>query len=78
MVGFPYYSADAYLKKISKYNLLVVVDGEDVQIYPTQQEMVTESVEDDDFAEERERQQYFDKDALCILYELFDGDVDMQ
>ncbi len=78
MAGFPYYSADAYLKKISQYNLLVVVDGEDVQIYPTQQEMVTESVEDDDFAEERERQQYFDKDALCILYELFDGNLDIQ
>ena len=78
MAGFPYYSANAYLKKISQYNLLVVVDGEDVQIYPTQQEMVTESVEDDDFREERERQQYFDKDALCILYELFDGNLDIQ
>ena len=34
--------------------------------------------EDDDFEEERKRQKYFDKDALCILYELFDGDLDMQ
>ena len=31
-----------------------------------------------DFEEELKRQQYFDKDALCILYELFDGDLDMQ
>ena len=34
--------------------------------------------DDDDFEEELKRQQYFDKDALCILYELFDGDLDMQ
>ena len=30
------------------------------------------------FEKELKRQQYFDKDALCILYELFDGDIDMQ
>ena len=78
MVGFPYHSADAYFAKISKRNLLVVVDGEDVQVYPTEQEIVTERAEEDDFREERERQQYFDKDALCLLYELFDGNLDIQ
>ena len=79
MVGFPYHSSNAYLQKISKYNLLVVVDNEDVTIYQPQKETVTDSVDDDDdFKEELKRQQYFDKDALCILYELFDGDIDMQ
>ena len=37
-----------------------------------------EDFDDDDFEEELKRQQDFDKDALCILYELFDGDIDMQ
>ena len=79
MVGFPYHSSNAYLQKISKYNLLVVVDDEDVTIYQPQKETVTDSVDDDDdFEEELKRQQYFDKDALCILYELFDADMDIQ
>ena len=78
MIGFPYYSSQAYFDKICKRNLLVVVDGEDIQIYPNQQEIITDSVEDDDFAEELERQQYFDKDVLCILYEIFDGNLDVQ
>ena len=79
MVGFPYHAADTYFKNIAKRNLLVVVDDEDVTIYQPQQETPADSVdEDDDFEEERKRQQYFDKDALCILYELFDGDLDMQ
>ena len=79
MVAFPYHATDTYFKNIAKRNLLVVVDDEDVTIYQPQQETPADSVdEDDDFEEELKRQQYFDKDALCILYELFDGDVDMQ
>ena len=33
---------------------------------------------EDDFAEERALQKFFDKDALCSLYELFDYSLDMQ
>ena len=34
--------------------------------------------EEDDFKEERALQKFFDKDALCALYELFDYNLDMQ
>lgn len=34
--------------------------------------------EEDDFEEERALQKFFDKDALCSLYELFDYTLDMQ
>lgn len=34
--------------------------------------------EEDDFEEERALQKFFDKDALCALYELFDYNLDMQ
>ena len=34
--------------------------------------------EEDDFEEERALQKFFDKDALCSLYELFDYSLDMQ
>lgn len=77
MIGFPYYSADGYLQKIAQCHPVVTVDGEDVTIYPVLQETVVDN-DDEEFAEELERQQYFDKDALCMLYELFDGAMDMQ
>ena len=78
MVGFPYYSADGYLKKIAQRHPVVTVDGEDVAIYPISQETIVDNADDEEFAEELERQQYFDKDALCMLFELFDGAMDMQ
>jgi DNA mismatch repair ATPase MutS len=34
--------------------------------------------EEDEFEEERALQKFFDKDALCALYELFDFNLDMQ
>ena len=33
---------------------------------------------EDDFEEERALQKFFDKEALCSLYELFDFNLDMQ
>ena len=47
----------------------------DTQNTPTN----TENNDDlDEFEEERALQKFFDKDTLCVLYELFDGAFDMQ
>ena len=82
MIGFPYHASDAYFDKISKRNLLVVVDGEDVTIYsPKKEEPVVETVKDDEpdiLEEELALMKSFDKEALCILYELFDGKLNIQ
>lgn len=82
MIGFPYHASDAYFDKISKRNLLVVVDGEDVTIYsPKKEEPAVETVKDDEpdiLEEELALMKSFDKEALCILYELFDGKLNIQ
>ena len=82
MIGFPYHASDAYFDKISKRNLLVVVDGEDVTIYsPKKAEPIVETVKDDEpdiLEEELTLMKSFDKEALCILYELFDGKLNIQ
>jgi hypothetical protein len=82
MIGFPYHASDAYFDKISKRNLLVIVDGEDVTIYsPKKEEPTVETVKDDEpdiLEEELALMKSFDKEALCILYELFDGKLNIQ
>ena len=87
MVGFPYYAADVYFKKISAFAQLVIVDGDSVSLYqieepplkPQNEPSLPENFDDnDDFEEERALQKFFDKDALCTLYELFDYNLDMQ
>lgn len=83
MIGFPYQSSDSYFDKISKQNLLVVVDGEDVTIYsPKKEEPAVETIVDNDepdiLEEELALMKSFDKEALCILYELFDGKLNIQ
>lgn len=86
MIGFPYHASDSYFRKIrARHQLLIMEDGE-VQVFDCETqppvleepEPVTFQDDDDDFEEELKNQQYFDKDALCILYELFDGDMDIQ
>ena len=83
MIGFPYHASDAYFDKISKRNLLVIVDGEDVTIYsPKKEEPAAETIADNDepdiLEEELALMKSFDKEALCILYELFDGKLNIQ
>jgi hypothetical protein len=87
MVGFPYHAADTYFKKISTFAQLVIVDGDSASIYQheetptiTQNEplFAYNNEDSDDFEEERALQQFFDKDALCALYELFECNLDMQ
>ena len=92
MVGFPYHISDTYFKKIAQFSPLVVVDNNEVTPYVLEEKTaietpVTEENEHtmyentdviDDFEEERALQKFFDKDALCALYELFDYNLDMQ
>ena len=86
MIGFPYHASDSYFRKIRTRHQLVIMEDGEVQVFERETpppvleepEPVTFQDDDDDFEEELKRQQYFDKDALCILYELFDGDIDMQ
>ena len=86
MIGFPYHASDNYFRKIRTRHQLVIMEDGEVQLFEreTPPPVLEESEpaifqdDDDDFEEELKRQQYFDKDALCILYELFDGDIDMQ
>ena len=92
MIGFPYHASDSYFRKIRTRHQLVIMEDGEVQVFDRETtkpipapppvleepEPVTFQDDDDDFEEELKRQQYFDKDALCILYELFDGNLDIQ
>ena len=86
MIGFPYHASDSYFRKIRTHHQLVIMEDGEVQVFDREtpppvleeSEPVTFQDDDDDFEEELKRQQHFDKDVLCILYELFDGDIDMQ
>ena len=86
MIGFPYHASDSYFRKIRTRHQLVIMEDGEVQVFeretppPVLEEPkpITFQDEDDDFEEELKNQQYFDKDALCILYELFDGELDIQ
>ena len=92
MIGFPYHASDNYFRKIRTRHQLVIMEDGEVQVFdreiqksvPTpppvleEPEPVTFQEDNDDFEEELKRQQYFDKDALCELYELFEYNFDMQ
>lgn len=86
MVGFPYHASDTYFRKIAQISqLIIVVDNiatpyvlEEITTLKTPKTEENESDFNDDFEEERALQQFFDKDALCLLYELFDYNLDMQ
>ena len=94
MVGFPYHAADTYFRKIAELFELVVVENNVATVYGYDDDEDTEATkvannenepslppnldDNDDFEEERALQKFFDKDALCTLYELFDYNIDMQ
>ena len=91
MVGFPFHAADSYLRKIAAFSPLIIVEDDVATPYafeqnttvssPITEELTpTEDEEDDfdDFQEELAMQQFFDKEALLAIYELFDGNIDMQ
>ena len=92
MVGFPYHASDTYFRKIAEFSSLIVVEDDTATPYVLEEKtsiktpaikeneptLYENNEETDDFEEERALQQFFDKDALCALYELFDYNLDMQ
>ena len=82
MIGFPYHASDAYFDKITNNHLLAVVDGEDITLHQVKQKKeVIQPIEDDEpdiLEEELALMKSFDKEALCILYEVFDGKLNIQ
>ena len=87
MIGFPYHASEVYFKKVSKLCPLIIVEDNvitpfmgDIENQKDENEptMYEDNNEIDDFEEERALKQFFDKDALCALYELFDYNLDMQ
>ena len=92
MVGFPYHASDTYFRKIAEFSPLIVVEDNTATTYVSEEKTaikapvieeneptVYENIDDeDDFEKERALQQFFDKDALLALYELFDSNLDMQ
>ena len=92
MIGFPYHASDTYFRKIAEFAPLIVVEDDTATPYVLEEKtsiktpaikeneptMYENNEETDDFEEERALQQFFDKDALCTLYELFDYNLDIQ
>ena len=95
MVGFPYHASDTYFRKIAEFSSLIVVEDDTATPFVLEEKtsiktpaikeneptMYENNEETDDFEEERALQKFFDKDALCALYalyELFDYNLDMQ
>ena len=94
MIGFPYYAPDAYFKRIRQRRKLVVVDNDEIQVLdklgfeeeapkPIPSENPKEAIikpidYNDDLEELRTQSNHIDKDALCILLELFDYELDVQ
>ena len=91
MVGFPYHASDTYFRKIAEFAPLVVVEDDKATPFVLEEKtmnppaikakeptMYENNDKEDDFEEERALQKFFDKDALCTLYELFDYNLDMQ
>ena len=92
MVGFPYHASATYFRKIAEFAPLIVVEDDTATPYVLEEKTaiktpvikeneptVYEDTDDeDDFEKERALQRFFDKDALCALYELFDYNLDIQ
>ena len=92
MVGFPYHASDTYFRKIAEVAPLIVVENDKATPFVLEEKtaistpaikakeptMYENNDEEDDFEEERILQKFFDKDALCTLYELFDYNLDIQ
>ena len=81
MIGFPYHASDAYFDKITNSHSIVVADGEDIKVLPMKEiAPIVETVDDEDDILEQELalMKFFDKEAMCILYELFDGKLNIQ
>ena len=88
MIGFPYHASDNYFRKICTRHQLVLMEDGEMQVFerespkpiPTPPPVLEEpepSVEEE-IQEIRQEFKHIDKDAMCILLELFDYELDVQ
>ena len=83
MIGFPYHASDMYLKKISEFHDIVLVDEGETRriksrkIIDRETGEVTES-EPETNDEEPFSPSTFHKDTMILLYELLDGKMNLQ
>lgn len=83
MIGFPYHASDMYLKKISEFHDIVLVDEGETRkiksrkIIDRETGEVTESEPETD-DEEPYSPSTFHKDTMILLYELLDGKMNLQ
>ena len=93
MVGFPYHASDSYFRKIRQRRKVVIMEDKNIQILdklsqenksekiePTP--IIPENIDDTDDIENIEEMKtqtkHIDKDALCILLDAFDEEIDVQ
>lgn len=80
MIGFPYHACDAYFAKIISNHKLVIAEYDKEPIVK-EKEITTPVVddEDDNFEEElKEINSAINKEAMMLLYDRFDGCLDIQ
>ncbi len=94
MIGFPYHASDTYFNKIRQRRKLVIIENDDIQVldkYSTERETpkpnpveipkiepTAEEVDEDNLENLRAQNKHIDKNALCVLLELFDYELDVQ
>ena len=94
MIGFPYHAAELYFNKIRQRRKVIAVDQDDILVLERQafdcekpkpapveitpQEPKTDYVDNDDLDDLRAKNKHIDKDALCVLLELFNYELDVQ
>ena len=94
MIGFPYHVCDKYFNRIRQRRKLVIIEEDGIQVCDKQsfereisQSTTFKEPEDkttiiennaDDLDNLRAQNKHIDKDALCVLLELFDYELDVQ
>lgn len=94
MIGFPYHASDNYFRKIRARHKLVIMEDGETQVFdretpkpvpappPVLKEPepapISEDEVDDDLEDLRKQTKHIDKDALCVLLELFNYELDVQ
>ena len=94
MIGFPYHASDNYFRKIRTRHQLVIMEDGKTQVFeretpkpiPTPPTVlkepepapIPEDEVDDNLENLREQTKHIDKDALCVLLELFNYELDVQ
>ena len=93
MVGFPYHASDSYFRKIRQRRKVVIMEDNNIQILdklsqelndvkiepvPTISEDVDDTNDIENIEEMKSQTKHIDKNALCILLDAFDEEIDVQ